>query len=85
MGDIADYYTEKQMFETPPENAHEIKQYDVWKMGQGYSIKLIDMDENHIDNCISMIKNRKNFRKDWSTPLEKELLRRKNILCYSIW
>jgi len=84
MGDIADQIMDqilenntiiwgyKKSVDTKP----TIVRYDVWTTSNDDRIKLIDMDEFHIHNCINMLK-RKNIKSGWTEAFYQELLRRK--------
>jgi len=86
MGDIADQIIEQILenniiisVDTKP----TIICYDVWTTRDGDRIKLINMDEFHIHNCINMLK-RKGIKSGWVEAFNQELLRREHS-SYSLY
>ena len=73
MGDIADYYMKDWDYTDIPEN-----DFKRWCQGNGKRIKLTNMTEEHINNCLKKIVN-DCWRKEWFTPLVQELIRRKKL------
>lgn len=65
-------YDEENVFQ----EINGIEHYEFWQTSNGNIIRITDMSDNHLINCINKIKRMRNWRSDYFPILKLEAYKR---------